>query len=238
MKTKSKTTRTLQILTGVFAALYFIFIAMSFIFDDLSFSTLTDYLSLVPLLILISCLALSWTKQKMAGIIFMIWNAGVWIYELYFARVQDDRGMASLMASSVMVIGALFLLEWYKTSKATVPSKQQQWKFILPILLINYAVLYGIYVLSELHHGEPVDYFSFPFIIYPLLLLIFLVGFVLSWKREFIAGFIFLFWFAILVFANVAYSEILDFEGESLFGLSILLQGLFYIKNHRKFRPK
>ena len=110
-------------------------------------------------------------------------------------------------------------------------------KFILPILLINYAVLYGIYVLSELHHGEPVDYFSFPFIIFPLLLLIFLVGFVLSWKREFIAGFIFLFWFAILVFANVTYSEILDFEGESLFGLAILLQGIFYIKNHRKFRP-
>ena len=237
MKTKSKTTKTLQILTGVFAALYFIIIAMSFIFDDLSFSTLTDYLFLVPLLILISCLALSWTKQKMAGIILMILNAGVWIYELYFARVQDDHGMASLMASSVMVIGALFLLEWYKTSKATVPSEQQQWKFILPILLINYAVLYGIYVLSELHHGEPVGYFSFPFIIFPLLLLIFLVGFVLSWKREFIAGYIFLFWFAILFCSNIAYSQILDFEGESIFGLAILLQGIFYIRNHRKFRP-
>ncbi len=237
MKTKSKTTKTLQIITGVGAVLYLVVIAMSLFFDDLSFSTLTEYLTFVLLFVFMTGVALSWTRQKMAGIIFMIWNAGVWISELYLTRGGDDRGMASMMASVVMVIGALFLLEWYKTSKATVPSEQQQWKFILLILLINYAVLYGIFVLSELHQGEPVDYFSFPFIIYPLLLLIFLVGFVLSWKREFIAGFIFLFWFAILVYSNVAYSEIDRWEWAA-FGLPILLQGIFYITNHYKFRPK
>lgn len=237
MNTKSKTTKTLQIITGVGAVLYLVVIAMSLFFDDLSFSTLTDYLTFVFLFVFMTIFALSWTRQKMAGILFMIWNVGVWIFELSLTIVGENEGSASMMASLVMVIGALFLLEWYKTSKATVPSEQQQWKFILPILLINYAVLYGIVVLSELHHGETVDYFSSPFIIYPLLLLIFLVGFVLSWKREFIAGFIFLFWYGILIYSNIPYSEIDRWEWAA-FGLPILLQGIFYIKNHYKFRPK
>jgi hypothetical protein len=143
-----------------------------------------------------------------------------------------DYGMLSAMASYFMFIGAFFLLEWYKASKATIPSEQKQWRFILRVLLINYAVLYSIVVFSELSVGEPVNYFSFPYIIYPLLLLIFLVGFLLSWKRELLTGYIFLFWSALLIFANVAYSEIRTLGGWALFGLPLLLQGIFYIKNH------
>lgn len=235
--TKSKTNKTLQVFTSVGAVLYLLFIAMTILFDSYPIFSPFD-LEEALLLIFIAGFALSWMNKKMAaGIIFIIWNVGVWIATLYLIERQDDYSMASAIASCFMVIGAFFLLEWYKTSKATVPSEQQQWKFILPILLINYAVLYGIVVLSELHHGEPVDYFSSPFIIYPLLLLIFLVGFVLSWKREFIAGFIFLFWYGILIYSNIPYSEIDRWEWAA-FGLPILLQGIFYIKNHYKFRPK
>ena len=233
----SKSSKTLQILTGVGAVLYLMGMVMSFIFGDWSFLNLIDYLSLVLFLVFIAGFALSWTNKKMAGIILMIWNAGVWISDLYLFR-EMDYSMLSAIASPFMIIGALFLLEWYKTYKETVPSKKQQWKFILRVLLINYAVLYSIVVLSELFRGESVDYFSFPFIIYPLLLLIFLVGFLLAWKREFLAGFIFLFWCAILVFGTFAYSEIARFGPWVVFGLPILLQGIFYIKNHYKFRPK
>lgn len=172
-----------------------------------------------------------------AGIILMIWNAGVWIDDLYWARPEMDYSMASAIATSFMLIGAFFSLNWYKTTKATVPSQQQQWKFILRVLLINYVVLYAIVVFSELTVGEPVNYLSFPFIIYPLLLLIFCVGFLVSWKWEFVAGYIFLFWFVILIVANVTYSEILKLGPWAAFGLPILLQGIFYIKNHKKFRP-
>lgn len=237
MKSKSKSTKTLQIITSIGAVLYFIGIVMSLIFGDLSFSNLVDYSTLVLLLVFIAGFALSWTNMTMAGIILMIWNAGVWISDLYLFRGMD-YSMMSALASSFMVLGALFLLEWYKTNKTTVPSKKQQWKFILRVLLINYAVLYSIVVFSELLVGEPVNYFSFPFIIYPLLLFIFLVGFLLSWKRELLAGYVFLFWCVILIYANVAYSEIRSLGGWALFGLPILLQGIFYTKNHYKFRPK
>ncbi len=237
MKAKSRTTKTLQILTSVGAGLYLIGLALSFIFDDLTFINLIDYMTLLLLLVFIAGFALSWTNIKMAGIILMIWNAGVWISELYLFR-GEDYSMISALASSFMLIGALFLLEWYKTYKKTVPSAKQQWKFILRVLLINYVVLYSIVVFSELYAGEPVDYLSFPFIIYPLLFLIFLMGFLLSWIREFLAGYIFLIWCAILIYANVAYPEVRTLGGWALFSLPILLQGIFYIKNHNKFRSK
>lgn len=233
---KSKSTRTLHIITSIGAVVFFALLTMSLFYGDLSFSNLDDYLSLALLLIFIAGFALSWMNKKIAGIIFMIWNAAVWIYDLHLFR-EMDYSMASAMASPFMVIGAFFLLEWYKTSMATMPSKQQQWKFILRVLLINYVVLYPIIVFSELFHGEAVDYLSFPFILFPLLLLIFVVGFLLSWKREILSGYLFLFWSAILIFGTFAYTEIMQLGLWVVFGLPILLQGMFYIKTHNEFKP-
>jgi len=235
---RTKSTRTLQILASVGAALYLLFIAMLILHDSYQFFRPFN-IEEALFLIFISGFALSWMNKKMAaGILFMIWNACVWIATLYLIERQDDYSMASALASYFMIIGAFFVLEWYNTSKATVPSKQQQWRFILRVLLVNYAVLYSIVVFSELSVGEQVNYLSFPFIIYPFLLLIFLAGFLLSWKREFLAGYIYLFWFAILILANVAFSDILHLGGWAAFGLPILLQGIFYLKNHNKLRHK
>jgi hypothetical protein len=235
---KTKSTRTLQILTSVGAALYLFFIAMTIFYDSYPIFKPFD-LKEALLLIFIAGFALAWTNKKMAtGIVFMIWNAGIWIDDLYLDRPEMDYSMISAMASCFMLIGAFFLLEWYKTSKATVPSQQQKWRFILRVLLINYAILYSIVVFSELSVGESVNYLSFPFIIYPLLLLIFLIGFLFSWKKEIFAGYVFLFWFAILIYSNIAYSEILHLGPWAAFGIPILLQGIFYIKNHNKFKLK
>jgi hypothetical protein len=238
MKSKSKTTKILQNLTTLGAGLYLLFIAL-IIFND-SYPIFNPFgLEEALLFVFIVGFALSWMNKKMAtGIILLIWNAGVWITTLYFVERQDDYAMASAIASYFMVLGAFFLLEWYKTSKATVPSKQQQWKFILRVLLINYAVLYAIVVFSELTVGEAVNYLSFPFIIYPLLLFVFFIGFLFSWIKEIFAGYVFLFWFAILLFSNIAFSDILHLGPWAAYGIPILLQGIFYIKNHNKFRSK
>jgi len=234
---KSKSTKSLQIITGVYALLYFALIANAFFQGWGSYLSLFGILWLVFLIIFMVGFALTWTRKKLSGIIFMIWNAGVWIFALIFRLQNDNNDIAviGIMAFPVMVIGALFLLEWYKTSEATVPTVQKQWKYILRILLINYAVLYGIAVLSELLFGKPVDYFSFPYIILLLLLLIFLGGFVLSWKNEFLAGFIFLFWFVVYFWGSTY--QIFQ-EGVWIFIVPMLFQVMFYIKNHYEFRPK
>ena len=234
---KSKPNRTLQILTSVGAFFYLGFIAMTVFYDGFPiFRPFGLYEAL--LLIFIAGFVLAWMNKKFTtGIIFMIWNAVVWVSDLYLSRPSSDYSMLSAMASSFMVLGAFFLLEWY-TSKETVPTQQLKWKFILRVLLINYAVLYSIVAFSEPLVGEPVDYLSYPYLIYPFMLLIFLVGFILSWKWEYFAGYIFLVWFAILITANVVYSEISTLGGWAMFGVPLLLQGIFYIVNHFKFRKK
>ncbi len=235
---KSESTKTLQIITSVFAVLYFALIANAYFQGYLSFSKLNNILQLVLLFIFFAGFVLSWTRKKMAGIILMIWHAGVWIFALYFDKGDNDSPMAGMMATPIMVFGAIFLLEWYKTTKATVLSEKQQWKYVLRVLIINYAVLYGIAVISDLSYGKGIDYFSLPYIIFPLLLLIFLVGFLLSWKRELYAGFIFLFWCVVYLCFAIAYTEILQAGPWIIFGIPILFQGIFYIKNHYEFRTK
>jgi hypothetical protein len=235
---KSQSTITLQIITGIFAVLYFALIANAYIKGYMSFSKLNDILQLVLLFIFLAGFVLSWTRKKMAGIILMIWNAGVWIFALYFDKGDNDSPMAAMMATPIMVFGAIFLLEWYKTNKTTVLSEKQQWKYVLRVLIINYAVLYGIAVFSDLSYGKGVDYFSIPYIIFPLLLLIFLVGFLLSWKRELYIGFIFLFWCVVYLCFAIAYTEILQAGPWIIFIIPILFQGIFYIKNHYEFRTK
>jgi len=142
------------------------------------------------------------------------------------------------MAVPAMVLGVLLLLKWYKTSESAVPTKQLQWRFLLRVLLINYIVLYAIVVLSELLKGKPFDYFSLPYILFPLLLLVFLAGFALSWRREFTAGFIILFWCAIMIAGSVAYFDFRQSGPWIIFGLPVLLQGIFYLNHHYQYRPK
>ena len=238
MKSKSSETLSLQILTSIGALLYFASTLMMVFYDKYPIFKSFGLLEAL-LLIFIVGFILSWTKNKLAtGLLFMIWNVIVWLSDLYFDRPEQDYSMLSAMASLFMFCGAFFLLEWFRTSKKPVPTSKQQWTFILRVLLINYAVLYTIVVFSELMVGEPIDYISFPFILYPFILLIFFIGFIVSWKKEVIAGYIFLFWVAVLIFANVAYSEIGSLGGWVLFGVPILLQGIFYINNHKKFKSK
>ena len=235
MKSKLTESLSLKILVSIGALVYFAGIAMTIIHD--SYPIFKPFSALEGLLIIfVVALVLAWKNKFLAaGIIFMIWNAIVWLSDLYFFRAQD-YSMLSALASYFMFCGAFFILQWYKTDKEKASLSELQWKFLFRVLLINYAILYLIVVFSEVTVGEPVNYWSFPLIIYPLMFLIFLIGFLISWKKELPAGYIFLFWFVILIYANVTYSEISTLGGWALFGFPLLIQGIFYIRNHYKFK--
>lgn len=234
---KSKTTRILQILTSAYAAIYLAAIISSFVQGELAVSNLVDKLVIVPVLIFMAGVVLSWIRVKPAGIILMVWTACIWFYDLYLSR-DVGGGMASILSVPAMVLGALFLLEWYKSTEATAASKKLQWKYLLRVLLVNYFVLYAIVVFSEMIKGRPREYLSLPFMLFPLLLLLFLAGFLLSWKREVLAGYIFLLWSAILVFGNLAYFDLRDSGPWLMFGLPVLVQGLLYLNRHYQYRAK
>jgi membrane protease YdiL (CAAX protease family) len=234
---KSKTTRILQILTSAYGALYLAVIVSSFIQGDLTFSNLVDKLGIIPVLIFIAGLVLSWLRLKTGGIILMVWTASIWFYDLCLAR-EVGGGLASIMSVPAMVLGSLLLLEWYKGTETGASSKKLQWRYLLRVLLINYLVLYAIVVFSEVVTGRPREYLSLPFILFPVLLLVFLAGFALAWKREILAGYIFLLWSAILVFGNLAYFDLRDSGPWLLFGIPVLVQGLFYLNQHYQYRAK
>ena len=234
---KSKPTNILQILTSIYAVLYFAAVVSAFFETDLTPLKLSDYLFVVLFLMFLVGFIMSWTRKKTAGIIFMLWVAGVWIYDLCLWRGQDS-GMPSMMAVPALIIGALLMIKWYNTTIASMPSGQLKWKFVLRILLINYAVLYAIVIISELTTALHHDYFSTPFIIFLLLLLVFILGFALSWKRELIAGIIFLLWSTFLIAGLIYSSELFTSGPWLLFVIPILLQGLFYIRNHLMYRLK
>jgi len=232
---KTRSIKILQILTGAYAALYLAGVISSIVDGELYFKKLIDNLFLLLFLIFLVGFALSWKRKKIAGVVFMGWTACIWIYDLFLTRGQDS-GMLCILTVPVLVFGALFLLQWFISSMTPKPTIQQEWKFILRILLINYAVLYAIVVISELTNGKTVDYFNIPFIIFPLLLLLFLLGFALSWRREFLAGIIFLIWYLIILSGTIAYFEFRNSGPWIIFGIPILLQGSFYIKNNLSFR--
>ena len=234
---KSKSNKTLLIITGAYALLYLAGMLTSIFKGELSLSNLIDNYFLVLSIIFMVGFVLSWTNKKKAGIIFLVWNAGIWIFDFYLSR-NADSGMIIVLALPILFIGSLFLLEWYKTTKTPKPTEQQQWKFTLRVLLINYAVLYAIVVFSDLSIGKSVDYFNLPFVLYPLLLILFFGGFALSWKKEFYAGFIFLLWYAILLFGFIAYPEFLRSGPWIIAGIVILIQGIIYIKHHYQYRPQ
>jgi len=227
---KSKALRNLRIAAIVYAGLFLAVIVSSFYNRELSFDNLKDTLLFVFFIIFLSGIALMWTKERISGVIFMVWNAFIWYYDLQLSR-GNDSGMLSIMAVPIMVVGSLFCLEWYKTSVSPRPSVPSQWKYVLRVLLLNYSVLYLIVVISEQFSDKPYDYFSLPFVLFPILLVVFIIGFILSWKREFIAGLIFLLWYLILFAGSAGYFELRDSGPWILFGIPVFLQGLFYIKN-------
>ena len=231
---KSKSKKTLLIATGLYALLYIAGMLTSVFKGEFSLSNPIDNYFLVLSIVFMAGFVLSWTNEKIAGMFFLVWNAGIWIFDFYLSR-SADSGMIIVLALPVLLIGSLFLLEWYKTAKTPKPREQQEWKFTLRILLINYAVLYAIVVFSDLSIGASVDYLNLPFILYPLLLILFLGGFVLSWKKEFYAGFIFLIWYAILFLGFVTYADFLRSGPWIIAGIVILFQGIIYIKHHFKY---
>jgi len=241
MNSKSTSNSTLPILTGVCALLYLAAIVNAIIIGSFTSLTLEAILYSVFLLILVAGFILSWKSKKQAGIVLLAWTAGMWIIDLIIIgdKSDTDSGMASAVVSPVLVIGALLLLGWFKTSRATRPSAHEGWKFILRVLMICYAVLYSILVIAEIAGrtgANVVEYFSYPFILFPLLLLVFVVGFLFSFKRELLAGLILLIWSAIWIFGFFAFKGFPQSGPWLIFGIPILLQALFYTITHFIFR--
>ncbi|OFY73043.1 MAG: hypothetical protein A2V46_11825 [Bacteroidetes bacterium RBG_19FT_COMBO_42_7] len=177
---------------------------------------------------------LSAKLKFIAGILLMILNAGIWINGLFIHR---ERAMEIVWAMPLLLIGAFLLTGWYKTTGISQIKKSQKWKFTLSVLLVNYLVLYLIYMISDIIFWTAIDLLSIPGILLPLLLGIFIMGFMLSWKYEMYAGLFFLLWYFLILFAQIRYSEILHRGPYILLGITILIHGILYLYYYTRIKP-
>jgi hypothetical protein len=165
----------------------------------------------------------------------MLLNLGVWINGLF---IDPGDGMDLVLAVPLIFLGAVSLLGWYKHSRTPLPSSQQQWKFTLRALLLNYVILYGLYMTPYILNGDHIDFLGWPGIQFPIVLGLFIAGCVLSWKYELYAGILFIIWYGVVLYGTLAYFEIQNSGPHVLFGLVILLQGAFYLNYHFRIKPR
>ncbi len=168
------------------------------------------------------------------GLTLLILNTGIWIYCFFINR---PYALSTITAIPVLYAGAFLLSSWFKTSRSYKPSKPERSKFIMRVLVINYAILYLIYVIQDIIYSDSIDLLSMPGIMLPLLMGIFITGLILSWNNGLYAGIFFLLWFGLIIFCSFMYGEILHRGPYALFGLVILVHGILYITSHFKSKP-
>ncbi|MFH0842214.1 MAG: hypothetical protein V1903_06295 [Bacteroidota bacterium] len=173
--------------------------------------------------------------KLLAGILLMVLNVFIWVNGLFINR---ERGMDIVTAVPLFVTGAFLILGWYKASGTAPPTRPQRYKFILSALLINYAVMYLIYVVAELIYTPAIDLLTVPGIILPFLLGLFITGFILSWNHEAYAGIFFILWYLLVLYGQLRYGELLHRGPYIFIGIVIFIQGILYLYYHFRIKQK
>jgi hypothetical protein len=193
-----------------------------------------DYFPLkvcIPLLVLfIVGFSFSWYNGVITGILFFLCNIGFWVAESLFIKKAGGFGM--ILGVPLLVLGVLYIVSEYKTRKESPPTKNQQWRIALRLLVANYTILYLIFIIKD--YGKP-NLFIWPGVILFGLLAIYLIGLLLSWKWELITGILFIIWYACL-FIPVLQPIVYYIGPVKLFGLPILIQGILYLNYYFTFK--
>ena len=126
-KAKTAFWRTLLILTSIYGLLYLFFIVVGFIPNPdgspVGGATPYDPFDLegiiVKLLFVVFLVGyiVSWRSDGMAGLIFILWYAGMWSLELFYvARIRPGRGGGGIaMGLPIFILGILFVASWRKS---------------------------------------------------------------------------------------------------------------------------
>ncbi len=233
MKTLSK--HILQILTSIYCALYLAGLISEFISGETNLINIDSLLAILIFLVFLTATIFSWFNLKISGILLQVWNIGIWIFSWF---IWEEAGMIMVLAVPALVIGVLMNLKAYKSEVGPKPTNQIYWRFVLRLLIVNYAILYAITIMAGILSEDSLNYSSFPFILFPILAAIFYAGSIVSWFNELVAGILLCLWYVVVVIGSIAYFDFFNSGPWFLFGLTILIQGLFYINNYRTYRSK
>jgi len=103
----------------------------------------------------------------------------------------------------------------------------------LLIALTIYGVLYMFYII-DFNLNDNHDPYNSESIVINVAFLLFLIGYYVAWKNEFVAGIIFIFWWLVMWYLAL-FIAVHDRGGGVGFGLPLLILGiLFIISGYRK----
>jgi hypothetical protein len=170
------------------------------------------------------------------GALLMVLNILIWINSLLLHR--EERGMDVIPALLLLYAGSFLLLAWHMRPGTGKPYKPKRWRFILSLILFNYGVCYLIYIVSDVLYSPSIDLLSMPGILLPILLCLFIVGFILTWEHELYAGVFFLLWYFLVLYGSFKYVEIMSRGPHMQFGIVIFLHGTLYLFYYFRIKPK
>ncbi len=231
-----KSTITIQYIAFIYAVLYILFI-FSGSFGGENPSLSNEVIGVYFLFILfIIALSVSWSYKIITGILFLLWNVGIWFIELFF--VEKDGGFGIISGIPLIILGVFFILKGIEDSRGKPLNLSEKSKIALQLFIGIYTVLYLIVIINDVSGNLKIDFYETPGIILISLIIVYSIGFILSWIKELIAGIIFIFWFIGVFYVFNSDPLIGDSGPWAYAGFVILLQGSFYINYHLKFKTK
>lgn len=181
-------------------------------------------------------LLISWFNKIITGIIFILWNIGMWTLTLFI--VENPNGFGIAIGIPLLVLGVFFLLKGIEEKKEIPLKLNEKWRTTLQLLITTYTVLYILVIIEAMTGNRDVDFYSYEGVILIALLLIYTAGFIFSWKKELIAGIIFIFWSIGVIYIFIEKFAVSDdgpWVGAWLF---ILVQSILYFVYHFKNKIK
>jgi len=225
----------LEILTSIYCVLYLAGLLSEYLTSDTNLISANSLMVVLLFLVFLTAAIYSWVSFRISGLLLQAWNILIWIFSWF---IWEDAGMIILFAVPALIIGVLMNLREYKSRVGPKPTNQVYWKFVLKLLIVNYAILYTITMIAGISLDASRDYLTMPYILFPALAVLFYAGFIVSWFNELVAGILLCLWYIIVIVGSVAYSEFFNSGPWFVFGLTILFQGLAYISNYRTYRSR
>jgi len=222
-----KLIKPIQYFTLVYAVLYVLFIFEGDPEGGFNFSTAEDIGVHLLFVLFIIGFGFSWRNGIVTGVIFILWNVGMWILELFF--VEKDGGFGILSGLPLIVLGVFYIADGIEAKRKQLLLKEEKWRLILQLLFSIYTVLHFVPIAAEFTKGSEHEIFSWPGIMLLVLFLMYSTAYVLSWSHHAIAGILCVVWYIALVLTSNTYFEFGDSGPWTGFGVVVLVQGILYL---------
>ncbi|MFZ5939947.1 MAG: hypothetical protein ACOYXB_05185 [Bacteroidota bacterium] len=225
--------RILQYLTLGYGVLYLLFI-LSGDFGGAFPSLNAEGMFVYSLFLLfLAGVLLSFSHPLLTGLTFFTWNVLMWVLELFIA--EGPGGFGIISGIPLFVLGLFFILNSLEKRRGVPLKTAEKWILSIKILSILFSLLYLIVVIEQLSGKGHFEVLSLHGVYLLMLIAIYGIGLYFVWKKELIAGIIFIFWYAGVVYIFATDPAVASGGPWAIAGLTILILGLMLLTYHKRY---